>query len=278
MPSIKPFALTSKRIILGSMKKILLSNIIMCILLHIFSLPTNAQDNGLLLKASSEQEAEDKIEHLNDYFKSYSDNKVYFNGIYLLVMKGMSTELDRERYERPECMRLLTLEFVNMYLDALDKNASKTSPLPWKEYFNLNHKPTTHLLLGMNAHISYDLPISMYRVSKKNNFCLKEQIKEDYFKLNFFFKKILPELNLELKNLANVQSSLTNSGLREIKEYMNYQFIMKLRKEAWMTFTELVTTKSKKEFESKRKQIEIKSLRSARELKSLNFLMPTAGY
>jgi Family of unknown function (DUF5995) len=60
--------------------------------------------------------------------------------------------------------------FADMYLDALEAwNATGDAPGPWAIAFGAANDtprvpPLRHLLLGMNAHINYDLPQSLIEV------------------------------------------------------------------------------------------------------------------
>lgn len=226
----------------------------------------------------NEDEAQDRFSLLNDYFFQLKDHKIYFNGIYLLVTEGLESEKYKSKYRYPECLEAMIVEFANMYLKALNKNQLGRSPLPWNELFHFRGKPTTHLLLGMNAHISYDLPLSIHRVSQKLKQCSAQNIKNDYFALNDFFTELTPKLNNELKVIHFKLNQTKMMGLEELKEAIVIELVLTLRERAWNSFLHLQSANNQIEFESMKKELESESHRQALFFKTFNFLLPRVGY
>lgn len=95
------------------------------------------------------------------------DRRHYFHGTYLRTTKAVATEiaaggfLDRDWVERWDIV------FADLYLDALDADHRGIGPPgPWAAAFAAADQrtdllPLHHVLLGMNAHINYDLPQSL---------------------------------------------------------------------------------------------------------------------
>jgi len=225
----------------------------------------------------SEEEAKEKIFWLNDYFRESFDEKIYFNSIYFIVTRELQKERNKSQYSYPHCLERMIVEFANMYLDALSENSHHQSPLPWQDLFNFEGKPTTHLLLGMNAHISYDLPISLYRISKRMKGCSSDRIKNDYFELNHFFTNLIPHLNRELKETHYFMNQ-TKSLDFGFEEAIMIKLIKIMRNEAWKSYLKLLSTKNSSEFEISRKNLEKKAHEKAVFIMSLNFFAPQAGY
>jgi hypothetical protein len=226
----------------------------------------------------TEYQARERFSRLNDFFFGTRDEKIYFNGIYFLVTEGLMNERHKSKYRYPECLEAMVVEFANMYLKALKKNQVGLSPLPWNELFHFKGKPTTHLLLGMNAHISYDLPISIYRVSQRMKQCSAENIKSDYFGLNDFFIDLTPKLNRELKYI-DFQLNHTKTFRPEgLKEAIVIELVLTLRDRAWDSFLHLQTAKNQLEYESMKKELESDSHNQALFFKTFNFLLPRVGY
>lgn len=237
-----------------------------------------SQDDLFRPDIRTEDQAQDRFFNLNSFFFQTKDEKIYFNGIYLLVTEGLKNEKYRPKYRYPECLEAMIVEFANMYLKALNKNQVGLSPKPWMELFQFKGKPTTHLLLGMNAHISYDLPISIYRISQRMKQCSAENIKSDYFTLNDFFIELTPKLNQELKYLHSKFNRTKMRGGDELKEAIVIELVLSLRSRAWDSFLHLQSAKNQYEFELMKKELETESYRQAIFFKTFNFLMPRVGY
>lgn len=247
------------------------------LLLYVFSISfAYAQIPHYDINFSSENEVEQILTDLNKRFLKNRDKRIYFNGIYLIVTQGLKKERRNPRYRYPECIEAMIVEFSRMYFKALNDHYQGKAPLPWSESFNLNAKPTTHLLLGMNAHISYDLPISLLKVSQKMKDCSPENIQEDYFALNDFFEKTTPLLDRELKRLHASMSFSKKLDLDNLKETIVTELVFYLREDAWFSFLELHENQSPA-LNNKRKNLEASSYTKALFFKSLNILLPRAG-
>jgi hypothetical protein len=216
-----------------------------------------------------------KLVGINQEHLTTNDSRAYFSSIYLIVTKALNYKIKMNHFNNSHCIELMKERFLVMYFDALKKNYNAASP--WKEAFNFDGKPTTHLMLGMNAHITYDLPLSMYFVGKISTSCSPAEMKDDYFSLNDFFINLTPRLNKELKKVAN-QIGNNKNRLTQAKEAVISGLIVKLRNGAWNSFLELYEAETMQEFKNKAIWIEYNSRKRAIRYKKMNFLLPNAGY
>src|SRR4051794_1898123 len=71
-------------------------------------------------------------------------------------------------FEDPAWVAEWEVDFAGFYLDALEahRRDPASAPAPWREAFGAaaSLPPEAHVLLGMNAHINFDLPQSLVRV------------------------------------------------------------------------------------------------------------------
>src|SRR5829696_10467410 len=92
----------------------------------------------------------------------------YFLGTYLRTTRSVAAALAAGRFEDPSWVAAWDVEFACFYLDALELHgkAPEAVPAPWRLAFGADPSlpPEAHVLLGVNAHINYDLPQSMVRV------------------------------------------------------------------------------------------------------------------
>ncbi len=257
-----------------------------------FCLLANAKDyrNDLFEpNIVDEEQAITRLSQLNDYFKIQKSTELYFNAIYLIVTKDLRDKIILPGYfEKPECISGMVREFSNMYLKALKLQQNQLSPGPWKAHFRSTGKPTTKLMLGMNAHISFDLPISMYNISKTKSYshCKTDVIRQDYFKMNRFFKEITPALNRELKRVG---SDLEKVGkANKIVEPIAYWMVLIFRKKAWNTYVSLMTIDDEftkygtdrlnEEINFKINQIDRKTSATSKLINAADTVLPFAGY
>jgi Family of unknown function (DUF5995) len=95
-------------------------------------------------------------------------------GALLRRMEGLLEPLEASR--DPEWVERWDVAFADLYLDAVeDAQAGRRPPEPWAVAFGAGHgadglPPLRHVLLGMNAHINYDLAQSLLAVISEPEF------------------------------------------------------------------------------------------------------------
>jgi hypothetical protein len=89
----------------------------------------------------------------------------FFLGTYLRTTLAVSEAIERGRFEDPPWVSSWVVDFADRYLGALTaaRTGGGTVPRPWQRAFGADPsvRPEGHVLLGMNAHINYDLPLSL---------------------------------------------------------------------------------------------------------------------
>ena len=98
----------------------------------------------------------------------------FFLGTYLRTTVAVGAALDRGVFEDGRWVARWDVDFADLYLDALDAfRADPTAPAqPWRLAFGADPglPPEAHVLLGMNAHINYDLPQSLIAMIPPEDF------------------------------------------------------------------------------------------------------------
>jgi hypothetical protein len=89
----------------------------------------------------------------------------FFLGTYLRTTQAIGQALDDGAFEDPDWMAAWDVDFADRYLGALaaHRRDPGTPPAPWRLAFGARPTlpPEAHVLLGMNAHINFDLPQSL---------------------------------------------------------------------------------------------------------------------
>ncbi|SFT72108.1 hypothetical protein SAMN05660657_02610 [Geodermatophilus amargosae] len=109
-----------------------------------------------------------RMQELLDDVTAAGDPARHFLGTYLRTTRAVNAAIDAGRFEDPDWVTRWDVDFAGLYLDALDahRRDPATPPAPWRAAFRTDPaaRPEAHVLLGMNAHINYDLPQSLVRV------------------------------------------------------------------------------------------------------------------
>jgi Family of unknown function (DUF5995) len=92
----------------------------------------------------------------------------HFLGTYLRITRAIGAALDAGRFEDDDWVAAWDVDFAELYLDALvaSRHDPTSAPHPWRLAFGADPglRPEAHVLLGVNAHINFDLPRSMVRM------------------------------------------------------------------------------------------------------------------
>ncbi len=92
------------------------------------------------------------------------DGRRFFHSTYLRTTRAVAEEIERGGFEDVAWLERWDLAFARLYLDALGADLDGAPvPQPWRIAFDVARTrpqlpPLRHILLGMNAHINYDLP------------------------------------------------------------------------------------------------------------------------
>jgi len=99
-----------------------------------------------------------------------NDARRHFHQTYLRTTLAVAEEIDRGGFLDADWLSQWDVAFAELYLDALDAELrGDPLPGPWRTAFTTARErpelpPLRHVLLGMNAHINFDLPQSLIAV------------------------------------------------------------------------------------------------------------------
>ncbi len=101
------------------------------------------------------------------------DQRQYFHATYQRTTIAVAEELRRGGFADPDWVERWDVAFADLYLEALEAEMAGQRPTrPWAIAFGApaGLPPLRHVLLGMNAHINYDLPQALVAVIADEEF------------------------------------------------------------------------------------------------------------
>ncbi len=101
------------------------------------------------------------------------DQRRYFHATYQRTTISVADEIKRGGFGDPEWVERWDVAFAGLYLDALEASLAGRRPTrPWEIAFGApaGLPALRHVLLGMNAHINYDLPQALLAVITDEEF------------------------------------------------------------------------------------------------------------
>jgi Family of unknown function (DUF5995) len=101
------------------------------------------------------------------------DQRQYFHATYQRTTVAVADALTRGGFSDPGWVERWDVAFAELYLEALEADLAGRKPArPWAIAFGVPAEmpPLRHVLLGMNAHINYDLPQALLAVISDDQF------------------------------------------------------------------------------------------------------------
>jgi hypothetical protein len=116
-----------------------------------------------------------RMEEINARLIAAGDERQYFHGAYLRSTRAVMEDAAAGEFTDPEWADRWGIAFAQLYMDAFDAwEGGEETPGPWQVAFdvsqNSNVPPVRHALLGINAHINYDLPQALLAVISDDEF------------------------------------------------------------------------------------------------------------
>jgi Family of unknown function (DUF5995) len=117
-----------------------------------------------------------RMESLLVPMRESDDQRQHFLAVYLRTTRAVKDDLAQGGFVDADWTERWDVVFADLYLDALEAwNASGDAPGPWAIAFGAANDtprvpPLRHLLLGMNAHVNYDLPQALIAVISDDEF------------------------------------------------------------------------------------------------------------
>jgi hypothetical protein len=166
------------------------------------------------------------------------DRRRYFHATYLRTTIAVAGEIPRGRFADAEWVERWDVVFANLYLDALAENTAGRKPSrPWAIAFGApaGLPPLRHVLLGMNAHINYDLPQALVAVISDEQFgdaALLARRKADHRAIDEVLASRVAAEDDELTRLSG-PAPLLDRLLRPASRLATKRFLREAREKVW---------------------------------------------
>ena len=113
-----------------------------------------------------------RMEQQYDDLLGRDDRRHFFHGTYLRTTRAIAAELSAGGFDDQAWVERWDVVFADLYLEALEADEPAG---PWRAAFDAAERrtdllPIHHVLLGMNAHINYDLPQSLLTMIAPDEF------------------------------------------------------------------------------------------------------------
>jgi Family of unknown function (DUF5995) len=166
------------------------------------------------------------------------DHRRHFHATYQRTTIAVAEELKRGGFTDTDWVERWDVAFAGLYLDALEADrASRTPSRPWAIAFGAppSLPALRHVLLGMNAHINYDLPQALLAVITDEQFddaALLARREADHRAIDDVLASRVAAEDDELTRLSG-PAPLLDRLLRPANRLGTQRFLREARQKVW---------------------------------------------
>jgi hypothetical protein len=165
-----------------------------------------------------------------------------FLGTYRRTTLAVGKAVDAGEFEDPEWVERWDVAFAELYVEALDAQlAGGTPSRPWALAFDADPAlpPLRHVLLGINAHVNYDLPQALLQVISDDDFTdrsLMASRHRDHERIDGVLSSRVAAEDVELGMRGR---TLTDRVLQPLNRLSSRRFLREARIKVWHNTGEL---------------------------------------
>jgi hypothetical protein len=192
------------------------------------------------MSVATVEELSAELHRLGARYASEGSRLGYFASLYGLMTGRVAAGMVSGRFQDPERMQRLACHFASRYLAAVEAHdAGAAPPASWAVAFEAatRWKPIIlqHLLLGMNAHINFDLGIAAAEVADGGDLTA---VRHDFDEINVLLSELLEDVQTRIERVSPWMRLLDVVGGRKDEAIVNFS-LRKARSAAWDVATSL---------------------------------------
>ena len=168
------------------------------------------------------------------------DTGRFFLATYTRTTRAVAAALADGRFEDPAWVEEWDVVFADLYLDALEayRRSPDQAPRPWRIAFEADPAlpPVAHVLLGINAHINYDLPQALLAVVPPEDFEnpeLLERRRRDHERIDAVLAERVAAEDSELEQATGGGRSLRDRVMTPLNREASRRFLREARVKVW---------------------------------------------
>jgi len=216
----------------------------------------------------------ERMTELLEEWEQRGDRRAIFLGCYALMTGNMLMATKQRRFEDDAWVSSLIHHFAGYYFDALeayDDSASMT-PIAWRITHDAAQDPETmavqNLLLGINAHVNYDLALAVTDLLDQEwpslPFEVRESRYQDYLKVNQIIADTVDIVQDQVVERYAPLMEFVDILLGPIDEWFASQLINNWRDEVWQEVIGMLESPLANRREQMRQSLEKIAVKRAR--------------
>jgi hypothetical protein len=236
----------------------------------VFNLETSPREEQMPVQHS----AVDRMQERIDRWERSGDPHAVFLSCYALMTRNMLDALDAGEFADGAWVARLLHHFAGYYFDALDayEAGKEGSPAVWRCAHDAARRANTPaislLLLGVNAHINYDLVLAVADLLDPEWPSLSDEERraryEDYCRVNDTIGRTIDSVQDTILEKREPLMALVDTLFGPVDEWLVSRGITEWREEVWEHAVRRVETTGDAQREVLRQEIEASAMRWAR--------------
>jgi hypothetical protein len=198
-------------------------------------------------------------------WQSNQDKRHVFLNCYRMMTANMLEAVDANQFHDSEWVKKLLHRFAEYYFNALEQyERNEEAPAVWKQVHDSSCKSNLHLLqcliLGVNAHINYDLVLTLDEMLRHEWQNLSDEQKkkrfEDHCTVNDIIGSTIDAVQDEILAPADPFMRFIDKAMGRMDEYLLSIMITKWRHQVWKNAHEMMLATDQNQRESIRISVE----------------------
>ncbi|UCC87161.1 MAG: hypothetical protein JSV81_20280 [Anaerolineales bacterium] len=216
----------------------------------------------------------ERMHALVQKWEAVSDRRSIFLSCYLLMTRNMAAAVDADEFTNSAWVSTLIHRFADYYFDALEayERDSPATQAVWRQVHDAASNPETlvlqNLQLGINAHINYDLVLTLVDMLEPEWAALSDRGRNeryaDYCYVNQIIGRTVDIVQDTVVERLAPKLDIADKMLGPIDEWIVSQLLTSWRDEVWSQGVRLIQLSKPSERETLRQQIETTALKRAK--------------
>lgn len=197
-------------------------------------LPAAGEATFAFVPASTIDEVIARLAAIGTQARARGERHGWFACLYRRTTENVLRGIANGRFADAARMERLDVVFANRYLEAYERHrAGLEAPASWRYAFERAAEPEhlvlQHLMLGMNAHINFDLGIAANATCPGTGI---HALRDDFFEINRILAEMIDVIQADLNALSPWLGRIDRLGGRG-DEALVGAFLVRSRRAAW---------------------------------------------
>jgi hypothetical protein len=218
----------------------------------------------------------DRMELQARSWEAHGDRRALFLRCYSLMTANMLRAVEEGRFLDPPWVNELLHLFADYYFLALEQyeSAPQSAPAIWRHAHDATRFRSLHvmqsLLLGVNAHINYDLVLALRDMLQSEWMGSSEEQKraryQDHFLVNTIIAETIDAVQDRVIEVEDPRMDMIDRFMGRLDERLITRLITRWRESVWKNAQALILATCSGEPEPMRRRVENGAMRRARML------------